>query len=147
SHTSGYQDYYPLDYVAPFMERPTTSQAILDLWAKKALDFDPGTRWQYSNTNFSAMGLIIEKLSGQSLFQFLRARVFEPLKMQSPVDADTEKWNDSYPTGYHRFAMGPARPAPPEAGGWLNAAGELAMTAGDLALWDISLIDGTILKP
>ena len=147
SHTSGYQDYYPLDYVAPFMRRPITSQGILDLWAKKALDFDPGTKWQYSNTNFSAVGMIIEKLSGQTLIQFLRTNVFEPLKMRSPIDADHEKWTDSSPEGYTRFATGPPRPAPPEGTGWLNAAGELAMTAGDLALWDISLMDGTVLKP
>ena len=41
THTSGYQDYYPLDFVAPFMEVKATPQHILDMWAKKALDFDP----------------------------------------------------------------------------------------------------------
>ena len=56
SHTSGYQDYYPLDYVAPFMQKPVTAEGILDIWAKKPLDFDPGTRWQYSNTNFRRGG-------------------------------------------------------------------------------------------
>lgn len=45
SHTSGYQDYYPLDYVAPFITRATTLQGILDVWAKKPLDFEPGTQW------------------------------------------------------------------------------------------------------
>ena len=147
SHTSGYQDYYPLDYVAPFMERPTTSAQILDLWARKALDFYPGTQWQYSNTNYTIAGLIIEKLSGRPLFEFLRERVFDPLGMHSPIDADREKWSDSSPTGYQHHAMGPPRPAIPEGRGWLNAAGELAMTASDLALWDISLMNGTLLKP
>jgi len=42
SHTSGYQDYFPLDYVAPFMVRSITPAGILDIWAKKPLDFDPG---------------------------------------------------------------------------------------------------------
>jgi CubicO group peptidase (beta-lactamase class C family) len=46
SHTSGYQDYYPLDYVAPFMQKPVTADEILKIWAGKPLDFDPGTRWQ-----------------------------------------------------------------------------------------------------
>jgi D-alanyl-D-alanine carboxypeptidase len=50
SHTSGYQDYYPQDYVPTFMQKPVTPDAILDRWATKPLDFDPGTRWQYSNT-------------------------------------------------------------------------------------------------
>jgi D-alanyl-D-alanine carboxypeptidase len=48
--------------------------------------------------------------------------------------------------GYMRYALGPVRPAPKEGKGWLFAAGELAMTARDLALWDISVIDQTILK-
>ena len=42
SHTSGYQDYWPQDYVMPMMLKPVTAQRILDLWARKPLDFDPG---------------------------------------------------------------------------------------------------------
>ena len=52
SHTSGYQDYWPQDYVPPFMLRPIAAAKILDMWARKPLDFDPGTKWQYSNTNY-----------------------------------------------------------------------------------------------
>ena len=52
SHTSGYQDFWPQDYLMPFILKPTTAEQILDRWAKKPLDFDPGTQWQYSNTNF-----------------------------------------------------------------------------------------------
>src|SRR5216110_1706966 len=47
SHTSGYQDYWPQDYVMPMMLQPVTAQKIMDTWAKKPLDFEPGTRWQY----------------------------------------------------------------------------------------------------
>src|SRR5450759_3891585 len=50
SHTSGYQDFWPQDYVMPMMLKATTPQAIADVWAKQPLDFDPGSRWQYSNT-------------------------------------------------------------------------------------------------
>jgi hypothetical protein len=49
--------------------------------------------------------------------------------------------------GYTRFALGPLRPVAPEGPGWLFAAGELAMTARDLALWDLGLIERKILKP
>src|SRR5271169_2359246 len=59
SHTSGYQDYWPQDYVPPFMLQPVTAVKILDLWARKPLDFEPGTEWQYSNTNFVIAGLIV----------------------------------------------------------------------------------------
>ena len=57
SHTSGYQDYWPQDYVTPFMLQPMTADKILDRWARKPLDFDPGTEWQYSNTNFVIAGI------------------------------------------------------------------------------------------
>ena len=48
SHTSGYQDYWPQDYVMKPMLGPTTARKIMDTWAKKPLDFEPGTKWQYS---------------------------------------------------------------------------------------------------
>ncbi|HML17637.1 MAG TPA: serine hydrolase domain-containing protein [Bryobacteraceae bacterium] len=147
SHTSGYEDYYPLDYVAPFMTGATTPPHILDVWAKKPLDFDPGTEWQYSNTNYVIIGQIIEKLTGKPLIDFLRARIFSPLGMHSPVDIGRDPWSDEDPAGYTTYALGPAREIPPEGTGWLYAAGELGMTAGDLALWDISLMNGTVLKP
>ncbi len=147
SHTSGYQDFYPLDYVAPFMRDAVTPGHILDEWAKKPLDFEPGTEWQYSNTNYVIIGQIIEKITGQPLIDFLRARIFEPLGMHSPVDIGRDKWSDQDPAGFTTYALGPAREIPPEGNGWMYAAGELGMTAGDLALWDISLMNDTVLKP
>jgi CubicO group peptidase (beta-lactamase class C family) len=147
SHTSGYQDYYPLDYVAPFMVAATTPQQILDVWGKKPLDFEPGTEWQYSNTNFVVIGQIVEKITGKPLIDFLRTRIFEPLDMHTPIDVGRDPWSESDPAGYTTYALGPARAVQPEGNGWMYAAGELAMTAGDLARWDISLMNGTVLKP
>lgn len=46
SHTSGYEDYAPQDYLIPEWTKPTTPEAILDRWANRPLNFDPGTRWQ-----------------------------------------------------------------------------------------------------
>ncbi len=60
SHTSGYQDYWPEDYVMTTMLHPETAHQILDTWGKKPLDFDPGTQWQYSNTNYVIAGRIVE---------------------------------------------------------------------------------------
>ena len=147
SHTSGYQDYWPQDYVMPFMLQPVTARKILDIWARKPLDFDPGTKWQYSNTNFVIAGVIVEKASGMPLLQFLREKVFGPLKMESVTDTDQQKLPETDPTGYMRYALGPLHPAPKEGKGWLFAAGELAMTAEDLAKWDVSIIKQSILKP
>jgi CubicO group peptidase (beta-lactamase class C family) len=147
SHTSGYQDYWPQDYVPPFMLQPVTADKIMELWARKPLDFEPGTKWQYSNTNYVIAGAIVEKAAGMPLISFLTDRIFRPLGMTGVVNIDQEKLTDSDPIGYMRFALGPLRPAPKEGRGWLFAAGELAMTASDLARWDISLMDQKLLKP
>jgi len=147
SHTSGYQDYWPQDYVMPMMLQPVTAQKILDTWAGKPLDFEPGTKWQYSNTNYVIAGLIVEKASGKPLLEFLQEKVFTPLGMKSVSDIDKAKLGDTDATGYLRYALGPPRPAPKEGKGWLFAAGELAMPAEDLAKWDISIIKQSLLKP
>jgi CubicO group peptidase (beta-lactamase class C family) len=147
SHTAGYRDYYPLDYVAPFMAKDTTADEIMGKWAKTELDFEPGSRWQYSNTNYVVAGRIIEKVSGQPLMAFLRARILDKLGMKTAVDVTSTNWSAADPVGYLHYGGGPLRPAPPEGNNWMWAAGELGMTAGDLALWDISLMNGTILKP
>jgi D-alanyl-D-alanine carboxypeptidase len=147
SHTSGYQDYWPQDYVMPMMLQPVTAAKILDMWARKPLDFEPGTKWQYSNTNYVIAGVIIEKVSGKPLLQFLKEKVFSPLGMASVANIDEKKLGDTDPTGYMRYALGPLRLAPKEGPGWLFAAGELAMTAEDLAKWNISIMDQKLLRP
>jgi D-alanyl-D-alanine carboxypeptidase len=147
THTSGYQDYYPQDYVAPFMLKPVTASQILDQWAKKPLDFGPGTRWQYSNTNYVIAGLIVERVTGKPFFEFLSQRILKPLGMSSAINLAEQTMGPEDAAGYTRFASGPPRPAPPEGRGWLFAAGELAMTAHDLALWDISLMEHKLLTP
>jgi D-alanyl-D-alanine carboxypeptidase len=147
SHTSGYQDYWPEDYLMTPMMKPATPQEIIDRWAKKPLDFDPGTQWQYSNTNYVIAGLIVEKVAGEKLMDFLEEHVFHPLGMKSVWNSDEAKLTQTDATPYIRYALGPLRPAPKEGQGWMFAAGELAMTAHDLALWDESLIARSILKP
>ena len=117
------------------MLQPTTAQQILDTWAKKPLDFDPGTQWQYSNTNYVIAGRIVEIVSGLPLLDFLTQHIFKPLGMTTVRDADQDLPARPVPTGYYRHALGPLRPAPQEGHGWMFAAMDLAMTAHDLALW------------
>ena len=147
SHTSGYQDYWPEDYVMTTMKPTVTAQQIIDTWGKKALDFEPGTQWQYSNTNFVIAGAIVEKVSSEPYFKFLTERIFRPLGMTSVWNSDQTKLTQADATPYYRHALGPLRVAPKEGFGWMFAAGELAMTAHDLALWDESLIAQSVLKP
>lgn len=147
SHTSGYQDYWPEDYLMPPMEKPTTAQQILDKWGKKPLDFDPGTRWQYSNTNYVIAGVIVEKVAGMELFRFLQQNIFTPLHMTSVYNSDIHQLGQTDAEGYIRYALGPLHPAPKEGEGWMFAAGELAMPVYDLAQWDISILNRSLLAP
>lgn len=145
SHTSGYQDFWPEDYLMPPMREATTAQHILNVWGKKPLDFDPGSQWQYSNTNYVIAGRIVEMVSGQPLIKFLQQNIFRPLDMRHVWDSDAERLGDTDAEGYIRYALGPLRPAPKEGRGWMFAAGELAMPAYDLAQWDISVINRSLL--
>ena len=110
SHTSGYEDYAPQDYMIPEWTRAITPREILDRWAKKPLNFDPGTRWQYSNTNYVIAGQIFEKVSGQPLVAFLREKIFGPLGMTTPGEITDHEPADA--SAYTRYALGP-----PQAGG------------------------------
>lgn len=144
SHTSGYEDYAPQDYMIPAWTHPIAPREILDRWAKKPLNFDPGTRWQYSNTNYVIAGQIFEKVSGQLLLAFLREKIFEPLGMTTPGDVSEHQPTDA--SAYTRYALGPPRPVAREGPGWDFAAGELAMTPSDLARWDLAFLEKKILS-
>ncbi|HEX5180258.1 MAG TPA: serine hydrolase domain-containing protein [Gemmatimonadaceae bacterium] len=147
SHTSGYQDFWPQDYVPPSMEKPTTPQQIIDRWAKQPLDFEPGTKWQYSNTNFIIAGLIVQKASGTPFTKFIHTRILDPLGLTTAVDFDALGPSAAQPIGYMRYGLGPLRPSTPTGPGWMFGAGELAMTPTDLAKWDISMIKQSLLSP
>jgi D-alanyl-D-alanine carboxypeptidase len=147
SMTSGYEDFWPEDYVMTSMMAPTNPQHILEVWGTKPLDFEPGTQWQYSNTNYVIAGRIAEMVGGRPLLEQLQARIFRPLGMTGVLNSDASRLPESDPTGYYRHALGPSRPAPQEGAGWMFAAGELAMPASDLALWNISLMNRSLLAP
>ncbi|SHH21100.1 serine hydrolase [Massilia sp. CF038] len=147
AHTAGYVDYYPLEYAPVEMAAPTTADKIMNKYGRKPLAFKPGTRWDYSNTNYVIAGRIIEKVSGQTLERFLRERITAPLGMTSATDLDHADLGSGDPLGYERNALGPLRVPKPEGKGWTFAAGHFAMTPSDLVRWDLALINNTILSP
>ncbi|MGH8125593.1 MAG: serine hydrolase domain-containing protein [Rhodanobacteraceae bacterium] len=147
SHTSGYEDYWPQDYVMPEMLKPTTPQFIMDTWAKKPLDFRPGTKWQYSNTGFVIAGSIVHKLTGKTPFEFLEQHVFKPLGMGDVYNNNLHALPVTGARGYRRYALGPLHPAPKEAVNWLYGDAALSMTPTDLAKWDMAMLHQTLLQP
>lgn len=146
SMTSGYQDYWPQDYVFTAMRGPTIADAIAGRWARQALDFEPGTEWQYSNTNYVIAGAIVERVSGMPFMEFLQRRIFTPLKL-NVADFDSGPLELRDAGAWLRHGLGPLRPAPKEGRGWLFAAGQLAMTAHDLATWNISMMNREAMSP
>jgi CubicO group peptidase (beta-lactamase class C family) len=147
SHTAGYEDFAPEDYTTPPMTKPTTPEAVVAEWGRKKLDFTPGTAWQYSNTGYTIAALIAQKAGGAPFFDQLRSRILTPLHLRSAVDYDAHGLPPGGPVGYQRYALGPPRPSHLDQPGWSFGSGQLAMTASDLASWDISLINRSLLSP
>jgi CubicO group peptidase (beta-lactamase class C family) len=145
SHTAGYEDFAPEDYTTLPMTKPTTPEAMVAEWGRKKLDFTPGTQWQYSNTGYAIAALIAQKAGGAPFFDQLRARILVPLHLHSAVDYDAHGIPAGGPAGYQRHALGPPRLAAHDLPGWSFGSGGLAMTASDLAAWDISLMNRSLL--
>jgi D-alanyl-D-alanine carboxypeptidase len=139
NHVSGYRDYYPLDYVDREMAAPATGEQIALLYGRRPLDFDPGTRWSYSNTGYTILGRVLERVSGKPLGTLLRERIFTPLGMrQSVYEPDTSFARSA--RGYVSWALGEPEIATPEARGWTGPPGGIWSTASDLARWDLALM-------
>ena len=145
-HVSGYTDFYPLDYVTRPMQKGIAGDQIVAEYAGKPLDFEPGSRWSYSNTGFTMLGRIIERITGKPLGQVFKERIFTPLGMtHSYFEPDPRGKNVAQ--GYSSFALGPLTLASPEGRGWTGGAGGIYSTAEDLAKWDIAIMNGKVLKP
>lgn len=145
-HVSGYRDYYPLDFVDREMQKAESADTIIARYATRPLDFEPGTRWSYSNTNFLILGKAIETVSGQPIGTVLSQRIFAPLGMTHTA-YDPPPTDTGLSRGYTSYALAAPSPAPPEAKGWTGAAGAIYSTPTDLLTWDLALIDGTLLSP
>ena len=147
SHTAGVSDFWPQDYVMIPVTKPTTPLAVMNDWAKKPLDFKPGDDWQYSNTGYIVAGEIIEKVSGQPLFDFVNERILKPVGITDAVDISAQNLKAPDALGYERRALAPNRPTPPDGAGWFYGSAYLGLTAEDVAKWDISILKKSLLKP
>ncbi len=146
SHTSGFPDFYPLDFVDRRLREPILGDDLVARYAGSKIDFEPGSRWSYSNTGYTLLGRVVEKVSGKPFGQFLEERILGPLGMSHSAFEPGADWRG--PTlGYTSFGLGPAEPAEPESKGWLGAAGGLWASGPDLARWDLALMEGRVLKP
>lgn len=140
-HIAGYRDYYPLNYADQRMLSPIAPDDLIARYASMPLDFPQRTRWSYSNTGYVLLARVLERVSGKSYGTLLEERIFKPLGMRASLARPANA-----ATGHDSFLLGAARPATPEAAGWLFGAGDIFASANDLALWAIAFNDGKILS-
>ncbi len=146
SHVSGYPDYYPLDFVDRRMFKPAPVDQVIAEYAGGKLDFEPKTRWSYSNTGYMILGRVVEKVGGEPFGKFLERRVLRPVGMNHSY-FEPGKDVPGLAHGYTSFALGTPELATLESEGWIYAAGGLYASASDLARWDLALVEGKVLKP
>jgi CubicO group peptidase (beta-lactamase class C family) len=143
-HVSGYPDYYPLDFLDQRMLRPIAADSLIRWYGRQPLDFEPVTRWSYSNTGFIMLGRIAERVTGRSLERLLRERIFRPVGMTHTTYEPESTGGPEYARGYASFALSPVERAEPEGRGWAAAAGGIWSTPGDLLRWDKALMEGRV---
>lgn len=144
-HVAGYRDYYPLDFVDRPMAQPRPTDAIIQDFGKRPLDFEPGTRWSYSNTGYLILGRVVERISGESFGSFLDRRILQPLGMHH-TRYEPGRDEPDLAKGYTSFGLGAPQLAVPEGEGWLAMAAALWSTPRDLLTWDLALMDRKILS-
>lgn len=152
THTSGIHNYTELaDFFPAISPRDLSGDAMIAViaGARPVYDFEPGTKWNYSNSGFFLLGLIIEKVSGQSYSQFVQTNLTGPLGLTQTKPDDLAEIVPNRAQGYER--------APGSPTGFANtghismsvaaAAGAIRSTVGDLARWHAALLGGRVLKP
>lgn len=82
THTGGTGDIFGPEFEAHRLELRRL-QDYVNLYGRRGLEFEPGARWEYSNYGFVLLGVIIEKVSGQSYYDYVRDHVFNPAGMTS----------------------------------------------------------------
>ncbi len=92
NHTAGLSDFFGKEFMDSNMARFDTLESLLPLFVDKPLQFEPGSRWAYSNAGFIVLGLVIQHVSGESYYDYVRRHIFQPAGMVNtdnwPADAD-----------------------------------------------------------
>lgn len=146
SHTSGIKDYTEMEMAPGALRQQHSVAELIGMFKDQAMEFEPGTAFKYSNSNYVLLGYIIEKLSGQTYEQYINEHIFVPLGMTHSYYDSAEKVIPGRLTGYMATGANTAVNA-----GYIDpsnvyAAGALLMTADDLFKWHQGLYRHTILK-
>ena len=119
--------------------------AMMALIAGKPLEFAPGSRFSYSNTNYIVLGEIVERASHTPYETYVRAHLFEPAGMASSGFIDDEAALQPMAAGYTVDKKG-VKVAPPLLSGWAWSAGAIVSTVDDMQNWDAALLRGKLIN-
>jgi D-alanyl-D-alanine carboxypeptidase len=146
THTSGIKSYTEIPGFFETTTRDLPPERVLDPVRDLPLDFEPGTRFAYSNTGYHLLGMIIEKVSGVPYAKHMQDEFFTPLNLRRtrydvasdviPGRARGYGVINGVPTNASYLSM----TIPYSAGGLLS-------TAGDLVQWQLALNSGRVVSP
>lgn len=141
-HTSGIHNYTDEDNQAAFATpRRWTGDALVETFASHPFDFEPGTRWSYSNSGYLLLALIVEHVTGLSYPDYLSAHVFAAEGLARTFDCGSLSDRPGFARGYQPDVAHPGTflPMTPPNDGSSYASGSLCSTSLDLVRWQHAL--------
>jgi D-alanyl-D-alanine carboxypeptidase len=145
THTSGIKSYTGLESWRPKMTLDLTDEELVALFKDEPFDFAPGERYQYNNSGFYLLGLVIEKASGETYREYLNGHLFGPLDLSGSSYCDERPIIPGRAEGYERVdgeLVNDAYLSMNQPG----AAGALCSTVPDLLSWTAALRAGQVVS-
>ncbi len=127
------------------MAKDIAEEDLLKSFTAKPLDFEPGSRYSYSNTGYLLLGNLSALVSRTPFEQLLHQRILTPLGL-TLTRYEPRRGTPGLAEGYSPIGLGPAEIAVAEGRGWIGAAGGIWSTPEDLMKWDLALMDGKVLN-
>jgi D-alanyl-D-alanine carboxypeptidase len=103
THTGGTGDIFGPEFARRRLELKTL-QDYVSLYGKRDVEFEPGSRWRYSNYGFLLLGVLIEKVSGQSYYDYVRDHIYKPAGMTGTGSEPEDQAVSDRSVGYTRFS-------------------------------------------
>ncbi|MBK8312987.1 MAG: beta-lactamase family protein [Acidobacteria bacterium] len=106
SHTAGLGSYFNKKFMDSSRARYHTVDEMMTLADDKNVAFEPGKRWSYSNTGMLVLGKVIEKVTGQSYFDYIRDHIYKPAGMINSDSYELDRVNTNLAVGYEKEFTG-----------------------------------------
>lgn len=102
THTSGLGSYFNRKFMEASRARFRTVSDMMQLATEEKPAFEPGSRWQYSNTGFLVLGVVIEKVTGQDYYDYIRENISKPAGMANSDCYELDRVNPNLAVGYQK---------------------------------------------